>query len=209
MIISHKHKYIFWKPIKVAGTSVQCNLQKYCGERDVVTPIKPTPEEEGYDISYIPRNYKGYQTHMLPMKIREIVGEEIWDSYFKFTIVRNPWERLVSHFCMDVFRNQTKDDSGSFKKFLNNHNYLGNTKRYFHNDQALADFHIRYENLEDEYKKVCEIIRIPYEKLPILKSNMRDRTKHYSEYYNEKMQDVVGENLKKEIDFFDCEFVAV
>ena len=37
MIISHKHKFIFFKTRKTAGSSIQVTLAKHCGEDDIIT----------------------------------------------------------------------------------------------------------------------------------------------------------------------------
>ena len=37
MIISHKHKFIFLKTIKTAGTSIQAALEEHCGKDDIIT----------------------------------------------------------------------------------------------------------------------------------------------------------------------------
>jgi hypothetical protein len=49
MIISHKHKFIFIKPQKSAGTSVELLLSRICGPDDVITPLgyDPKPNEMG------------------------------------------------------------------------------------------------------------------------------------------------------------------
>jgi hypothetical protein len=39
MIISHKHKFIFFKTKKTAGTSIEIALSKYRGPDDVITPF--------------------------------------------------------------------------------------------------------------------------------------------------------------------------
>ena len=39
MIISHKNKFIFLKPKKVAGTSMEIFLSQFCGDNDVITQI--------------------------------------------------------------------------------------------------------------------------------------------------------------------------
>ncbi len=44
MIISHKHRFIFIKTRKTAGTSVEISLSRYCGSEDIITPI--TLEDE-------------------------------------------------------------------------------------------------------------------------------------------------------------------
>jgi len=39
MIISHKHKFIFIKTRKTAGTSIEIFLSQFCGKNDTLTPI--------------------------------------------------------------------------------------------------------------------------------------------------------------------------
>ena len=40
MILSHKHRYIFIKSKKTAGSSVQFALEKHCGKEDIFTRIQ-------------------------------------------------------------------------------------------------------------------------------------------------------------------------
>ena len=46
MIASYAHNYIFIKTGKVAGTSVEMALSRFCGPRDIITPIYPPDEIE-------------------------------------------------------------------------------------------------------------------------------------------------------------------
>ena len=39
MIISHKYKFIFIKPEKTAGSSLEIALSKYCDHNDIITTI--------------------------------------------------------------------------------------------------------------------------------------------------------------------------
>lgn len=100
MIVSHKHKFIFSKPRKVAGTSVQVALAKHCGPDDIITPEISYSEEVDGDSQYVDqsRNDKGFFNHMKPARIRAKVGNDVWNEYFKFTIVRNPWDVVVSRY---------------------------------------------------------------------------------------------------------------
>ena len=116
MILSHKHRYIFIKTRKTAGTSIELALSVNCGPNDVITlqdqsndvkiqsdlryktaqncKIKPTgilghiKSLLGFD--------KSYFHHISAYKIRRIIGEEIFSNYHKFCVVRNPWDRVVS-----------------------------------------------------------------------------------------------------------------
>lgn len=110
-IISHRHKFIFIKPRKVAGSSVQIALAPWYGAEDVISDggltfrsdvdtdeFRPPPvQHAGWTDRY------GYVAqHALPDVIRAKVGAKVWDEYFKFTIVRNPWDLFVSMYHHDL-----------------------------------------------------------------------------------------------------------
>ena len=40
MIVSHKHKFIFIKTKKTAGTAIEAALSELCGPQDVITPFR-------------------------------------------------------------------------------------------------------------------------------------------------------------------------
>lgn len=123
MILSHKFRFIFVKTAKTAGTSVETMLSPVCGEEDVFTTFSvpeeghrprnhrgsfdPEPEIEfcrrhGVSINFDKlrqeaadaRNKRFYH-HTPSWRIR-LRAPEAWESYFKFCIVRNPYEVFVS-----------------------------------------------------------------------------------------------------------------
>ncbi|WP_407877532.1 hypothetical protein [Francisella sciaenopsi] len=56
-MISFKHKFVFIKTKKVAGTSVEALLRSILGESDVVTRITFRDEKFCADNSWFPRNW--------------------------------------------------------------------------------------------------------------------------------------------------------
>ena len=118
MIVSHQHSFIFLKTMKTAGTSVELVLSQICGPDDIVTPIR----EEHLRVGHGPRNYRlprndrsfvsgirlslGFErdsdwlfrNHMPAAQVRAVLGEEIWNAYRKVTVVRNPFEQMISRY---------------------------------------------------------------------------------------------------------------
>ena len=104
MIISHKHKFIFVHPHRCGGTSVTRALLPYLGTKDEVYGC-----EKEYEILSEENRVKnidcdGNEQGKNPWKhstvkwIKEYTGKKIWDTYFKFVFVRNPWEINYSFF---------------------------------------------------------------------------------------------------------------
>jgi hypothetical protein len=59
MILSHLHRFVFIKGLKVAGTSAEIAISQICGPADIVTPITPVDERHRVGTSGMPRNYCG------------------------------------------------------------------------------------------------------------------------------------------------------
>src|SRR5688572_28246498 len=111
MIISHKHKFIFLKTNKTAGTSVEIALSKICGPDDIITPIVPEDEQVRTELGYrgpqhcyaplsdytfwdrVKLFVKGkkklkYYHHISAREVKALIGEEVWNSYYKFCFER-------------------------------------------------------------------------------------------------------------------------
>lgn len=236
MIISHKYKFIFLKPVKVAGTSMEVTLAKNCGDTDIATRIGDYSNDSDDD-KYIhqPKNNDGYFNHMLPDDIRNNIGDKIWKNYFKFTIVRNPWDQAVSRYFWEKSRKKIEllnsitliknnlfnpfvykfffDNLLSYLQFTFNffieHSNINTSNACFYFDSdsnPICDYYMRYEKLEDDYREICKILGLPFEKLLKIKSKQRKSKKHYSRYFNKKTKNEIGYNSKKEINYFGYKF---
>ncbi len=118
MIISHKHRFIFVKTKKTAGTTIEIALSKILGKDDVVSPI--STEDERFRKEYANISAQNYvlpfskysksdilktalygrrpkfYNHMSAREIKLHVDDEVWNNYFKFTLERNPFDKMVS-----------------------------------------------------------------------------------------------------------------
>lgn len=103
MLISHLHRFIYLKTMKTAGTSVEIYFEPYCASPR--TTYVPT---HGRDAEVTAEGVIGYRgvggdrhfwyNHMPAALLRERAGEEVWKSYFKFCVIRNPYDKAVSQF---------------------------------------------------------------------------------------------------------------
>ena len=105
MIISHTHRFIFFRNGKTGTTSIDKALQKY-------------QEGEEYNISSIGLFYKA---HVPPALVRSMLPKQIWSSYFKFSFVRNPWDWIASQWAynFDVLPRLARRNHGIIKKIKN------------------------------------------------------------------------------------------
>jgi hypothetical protein len=119
MIINHTYKFIFVHVPKNAGTSVTQALSTLSSWRD--QEIGGTQLGEALSAQYMKRF--GMRKHSPASQIKSVVGEEIWDTYFKFGFVRDPFARLNSVWGFlnkwrDWPRSEIMDEFGSIDKFI-------------------------------------------------------------------------------------------
>jgi hypothetical protein len=216
VIVSHKYKFIFWKPYKVAGSSIIQALGKQCGEDDIVG----SPHElEGLpDYSKNMPTITGRRLPLasaaIPYMIRSAVGAEVFDSYFKFTIVRNPWDCTVSEYWNYWVHDQLPSVDPpapdiTNQDFLDHFNFgvrpMANSRyknrRIFCRNRRYwcawqPDYFLKFEKLNEGYQYICNKFDIPVEPLPHMKKQYRRDTSHYSKYYTKETRGIVESHYR-------------
>ena len=86
MILSHEHKFIFIHIGKTGGTSIEKVLCNHLGIDFEHTKKNP--------------NNGNWWKHAWACGMKELVGQKIWDDYFTFAFVRNPYDMLLSLYSM-------------------------------------------------------------------------------------------------------------
>ena len=67
---------------------------------------------------------------------------------------------------------------------------------------ADIDFHIKFENINDDFNKACAALGENPPALPVFKSNIRKISHHYRDYYTESSKNKVTILFEEAIDVF-------
>lgn len=151
-------------------------------------------------------------------KVDRVEDVSPYPDYFKFTFVRNPWDRLVSCYLEKILRQRKWKEifgsSPSFADFVRVVHGIPDDKADMHyrsqylnltdsSDKLVVDFVGRVETIHDDMKAVASVRSLDYSPGHFRKSNGR---RPYQEYYEKKTRDLVGERYAKDIKLFGYEF---
>ncbi|MBW0156819.1 sulfotransferase family 2 domain-containing protein [Sedimentimonas flavescens] len=217
MIVSHAHKFIYLRTEKTGSTALTAALAQYCGREENLkanlrTPIsRHLPWISGGLQRRFPEVF-GLHYHATAEQVRRILGPKVWDSYFKFAVERNPWERQISLF----YHRRGRDGGvpGDFDRAqrsltynLLHHNRLNNWGVYAIGDEIVADQVIRYEDLNDALPGLFDRIGLPRDLvLPRRNFGHGGERQHYSSYYTPASRDLVASWYRREIEAFGFTF---
>ena len=232
MIVSHKNKFIFLKTRKTAGSSIEIALSKHCGPEDIITQIAPSEEKMRLDMGY-----RGRQNTQIPISmyrkwdlwsrlrgdgpahhfnhtpaklLRRRLDTEIFDEYYKFCVVRNPWDRAVSLFYFNKYGHGMPGlpETMSFADFLiqTSIDRITDTSIYMLGDKPAIDRFISFENLKEEWPALLESLGLDRVDLPRAKSDSRKNREHYSLMYDDSSVNLIAEHCHWEIERFGYQF---
>lgn len=139
----------------------------------------------------LPRKYRN---HMDAASIKELVGNDVWESYFKFSIERNPWDKIVSQFYWD--QKGTKKGLSFREYVLGGQGLKSDFDRYTINGILAVDRLLRYDQLYKDIDQIGAELGLPGSCTEVLqslsaKSGFR-RTKEVSSHYDEETRRAVA-----------------
>ena len=158
------------------------------------------------------------------------ISPQDYSSYYKFSFVRNPWARLVSEYAYRLHQSRF-----SFKDYVTNflpernpytdaYRHIMPQYHYLHdeNGERIVDYVGRFENLEADFGVVCRHLGMAHLQLPHSNKSTvggrlsklaalfssRNKAKHYSEYYDAELREIVADMYKLDISTFGYSFCS-
>jgi hypothetical protein len=229
MIVSHRHRLVFLKTRKTAGTSVEISLSRYCGPDDVITPIVPEDEAVRAELGLGPQNYKrpapihrwrrrqlvqlarvqkphgGFRNHTTASEAIDLLGRETWDAYFSFCFTRNPWDRAASQFFW--LRHRRGKKNLTVDQLLERWDPAQNWEQYTIDGEVAVDFVGKFESLDDDLRRSLSKVGIEYDGwLPRTKANTGRRGTSYRDLLEPRHVELIRERCRREIELFGYEY---
>lgn len=219
-MISLQKNFLFIHLPKTGGNSVQKALLKYSEDR--VVSINQISHDVTEDFEIRNDKYK-ISKHSTLTRYKAVLNPSIYKNLFKFTTIRNPWDRMIS-FYFSPHRNTPEWNREEFKLLVkrirplrhfivekrSNSLFLrkfDNFRYLLRTPHEKLDSHIdmvlKYENLENDFESLCNKLDINYIKLPILNKSHR---RHYSHYYDKELIEIVRNRFWEEIEFGNYKF---
>lgn len=168
MILTYQHKFLFLRPPKSSGASLEVALADFCGADDLITPINKNVIQENISnplvANHMPalegpkhglNNPWNFESHT-PYKEVELYYD--LTEFTTISITRNPFEKLVSRYYHYLENSNWSEQTYQFKRFLSAmlKNYTV-PNGYIHKDLAVhdnawdkIDMWVRYDHLKED-----------------------------------------------------------
>jgi len=229
MMVCHEHRFIFLKTRKTGSTSVEIALSPHVRrDDDIVTrvndkdePLREALGARGRRNEEMP--YRAYtfgdwrrlalrrhralvRSHAPAEQVRRIVGARVWDSYFKFCVERNPYDKAISLY---YWRTRDQSPRPSLSDYLASAETrsLSNFHIYSLGGRVAVDRVIPYETLDAGLAAVFRDLGLPGEPaLPRAKGEHRGDRRPYAELLGTTDRAVIERACRREIEAFSYAF---
>ncbi len=205
-MISHSYRCIFVHIPRAGGTSLE----------NAIWPGNRTESDlwMGFTDDFHNKYQTGGLQHLSATQIRAEVGAEIFETYYKFSIIRNPWSRIVSQFSLMSRRPDLRefigmDEHDSFKRYLEliqrkTHVQWEQQHKFVLDDngEPLVDFVGRFEAYDSAVSQILRHLKISAQ------IGHAEATLHrpYAEYYDAETKDLVRDLYSDDVRIFNYSF---
>jgi len=213
-MISVQKKFLFIHVPKTGGNSIQNVLREY-SEDEIVCSEDHHDGVERFGVKNAKYDIK---KHSPLSQYKQELEPDFYRQLFKFSIIRNPWDKLVSWY-FSPGSGRTAWEREAFAEMLQklpplrHHVIVPTMTEKVSGKLGIGgklppldrdvDALLSFERLNEDFKTLCEKIDIPPVDLPVRNKSSRD---HYSKYYDQELKEIVAERFADEIEFGGYEF---
>ncbi|MEZ5572547.1 MAG: sulfotransferase family 2 domain-containing protein [Halioglobus sp.] len=212
---------------KTGTTSITHALHRICPPENPLRLVKEDIDaqfRDKYNLNEIGDSKPGKAKHLSAIQIKYILGETEFARCTKFSVVRNPWARMVSRYFFTHVESEPSQSEklrrGTTRRFHDKdfdiwikniwkRHKLGRRKnsqlaKLVDLDGRLLVDHVgQLEDVQSTLDWVAEQLGIEPIKMPHLNGT---RKGHYAQFYNTSTKDMVAEICRQDIEYFNYRF---
>src|SRR5207244_2932435 len=157
-MISFQKRFLFVHIPKTAGNSIQSVLRDY--SEDQLVALRK--EQDGIERFGLRNPTYKIKKHSTLAEYRAALGDAQFGNLYKFTCVRNPWDRMVSYYFTPTQSPEIWDQK-KFRKIISEAVSVADYLRLDADEEdpfGNVDYIMRLENLAGDFPTVCGALAI-------------------------------------------------
>lgn len=218
VINDNRRKAIFVHIPKTGGVSVERSIHKALGGDEYIAygqliRVLPRPEV---------KTCKGLGLHSTLKDYRRYYGQSLNDFY-KFSVVRNPWRRMVSHYEYLLIpgwnKRMNENNKLTFPQFIQlsktyqlGYSMPNGYDEFLKDDYGTQmDFVFKLENINEDLPKAGLGFKLDIQEVLHMNSTEEGIKEHknWKDYYNPGLRDMVYKIYEKDIKKYNYEFEEI
>ncbi|MBS9717102.1 sulfotransferase family 2 domain-containing protein [Pseudohalocynthiibacter aestuariivivens] len=215
MIISRGRRYIFIHIPKTGGTSMALALETRAMKDDIMLGDTPKAVKRRHRVKGVPTSGRLWK-HSRLAGIYGLVTQEDVENFYIFTMVRNPWDRLVSYYRwlrVQTFKHPavTLAKVHNFSNFLNHAETKSSIRREPYgsyvrdaNGVERCALFVRLEHLEQDLNPLES--HLGFAMRPFPQTNASKREQDYRTVYSDQDAELVQTLCSEDIRRFGYAF---
>jgi len=228
MILSHRHRFIFIKTRKTAGTSVELALSRLCAPGDVLSPTTPEDEAKRRAEGILPRNYAApaanwlvgdrFNLHKIYPRTGKVLGrwglrrfrQHMTAREIKAAVPEAVWRDYTKitierdpfdRIVSRYYWDVTMGRTTDLESFFARTRFDRNWDIYSVDGEIAADIVLNYETLHTDFSAIIERLKLPDPgPLPFAKAGARPDKRDWRDVLTSEQQARVAKEFREEIE---------
>lgn len=201
-MVSERYKFCFVHIPKTGGNSIQNSLA--CYSEDSILCLNEW--QDGTERFEIRRSGTNLVKHSTIVDYKRELSKDLFDSLFTFTVIRNPWDRVISYYFSPHRGKYTKWDRAEFLTLLKQ---INNDEFYLcskpNSDYEINRF-LRFESLQQDFSMLLNELNIPDIMLPQRNRSLLKPEGSYRKFFDDELKADVQVKFCRTIEHFGYEF---